>query len=151
MSKPCIQHIESVWKEKTGSANHLFNKGKFKEALIGYEAALIDAEMLNDCRYEAARKGIPFMQIYAISCNNIAFTHEEMGEVESCKNMLERVLHYFLFLYREGRADDTVLQNELKTAFFAYKDFSGRYGLELQGQLKVFGAIREHFLSSFTI
>ena len=41
MSQLCIQHIESVWKEKTGSANHLFNQGKFKEALSSYKAALI--------------------------------------------------------------------------------------------------------------
>ena len=150
MSKPCIQHIESVWKEKTGSANHLFNKGKFKEALTGYESALFNAEMLNDRRSEAARKGIPFMQIFAISCNNVAFTYEEMGEVESCKKMLERVVYYFLFLSRDGQADDAALQNELKRAFLTYKDFSGRYGLELQDQQKVFGAIREHFLSSST-
>ena len=100
--------------------------------------------MLNERGSEATRKGIPFMQIFVISCNNIAFTYEEMGEVESCKKMLERVIYYFLFLSREGQANDAALQNELKRAFLTFKDFSDRHGLEFQAQQKIFDAIREH-------
>ena len=148
MSDSQIRHIEESWKEKTDSANQLFNKSRFKEALTGYEAALLNAEVLNDHKPEATRLGIPFMQIFAISCNNMAFTYEEMGEVGSGKKLLERVIHYFLFLSREDRADDAALQNELKRAFLTYKDFSGRHGLELPDQQKVFDSIRKH-TSSF--
>ena len=148
MSNPQIRHIEESWKEKTNSANQLFNQSKFKEALTGYEAALFNAMILNDHKPEATRLGIPFMQIFAISCNNMAFTYEEMGEVGLGKKMLERVVHYFLFLSQENQTNGVILQNELKRAFLTYRDFSVRQGLELQDQQKVFDTIQEHISSS---
>ena len=151
MSELCMRHIESVWKEKTDAANQLFKEGKYKEALTGYKEALFRAEVLNHHKSEAARLGIPFMQIFAISCNNVAFNYEEMGEIKQCKKMLERVIYYFLFLIEGGQADDPAVQNELKRAFFTYKDFSVRCGVAPQDQQTVFGNIQGHFTPSSTV
>jgi|GEM_PF-904039 len=150
MSEPCMQHIESVWKEKTNSANQLFNERKFKEALMGYEEALCRAEVLNNHQLDAIEKGIPFLQLFAISCNNIAFTYEEMGEIEKGKKMLKRVIYYFVFLSK-GQADDSVIQNELKRALLTYKDFADKNALEPQDQQTVFANIQEYVKSTSTI
>lgn len=150
MSESCMQHIESVWKEKTNSANQLFNERKFKEALMGYEEALCRAEVLNNHQADAIGKGIPFMQVFAISCNNIAFTYEEMGEIEKCKKMLKRVIYYFLFLSKD-QTDVSIVQNELKIALLTYKDFADKNALEPQDQQTVLDNIQEHVKSISTI
>lgn len=150
MSEMCLQHIESVWKEKTTSANQLFNERKFKEALMGYEEALCRAEVLNNHQIDAIEKGIPFLQVFAISCNNIAFTYDEMGEIEKGEKMLKRVIYYFIFL-SEGQAHDSVIQNELKTAHLTYKHFADKNAIEPQDQQTVFANIQEHVKSTSNI
>ncbi len=150
MSESCMQHIESVWKEKTNSANQFFNEGKLKEALMSYEEALYRAEILNNHQLEAKEKGIPFMQVFAISCNNIAFTYEEMGEIEKGNKMLQRVIYYFLFL-ANGQTDDSVIKNELKRALLTYKEFADKNALKPQDQQPVFANIQEHVKSTSTI
>lgn len=150
MSESCMQHIESVWKEKTNSANQLFNERKFKEALMGYEEALFRAEVLNNHQLDAIEKGIPFMQVFAISCNNIAFTYEEMGEIEKGKKMLERVIYYFIFLSK-GKANNSVIQNGLRRAFLTYKHFADKNAIEPQDQQTVFANMQEHVKSTSII
>lgn len=145
MSESCIQHVESVWKEKTNSANQFFNEGNFKKALIIYEEALFRAEVLYNNRFKAFNLNVPYKQIFAISCNNIAYTHEEIGEIEKGEKMLQRVIYYFLYLPIEDKSDHSVIQNELKRAFFTYKDFADRNNIEVKSYQKILHNIQDEF------
>jgi tetratricopeptide (TPR) repeat protein len=145
MSESCIQHVESVWKEKTNSANQFFNEGNFKKALIVYEEALLRAEVLCNNKSETVNLGIPQKQIFAISCNNIANTCEEIGEIEKGEKMLQRVIYYFLFLTKERRGNISMIQNELKRALFTYTDFADRNNLKAKSYQKILDTIQEEF------
>ena len=145
MSESCIQHVESVWKEKTNSANQFFNEGNFKKALIVYEESLFRAEVLCNNRFKAINLSIPYKQIFAISCNNIAYTHEGMNEIGKGEKMLKRVIYYFLFLTIESQGNNSIIQNELKRALFTYTDFADRNDLEAKSYQKILHNIQEEF------
>jgi hypothetical protein len=147
MSESCIQHVECVWKEKTNSANQFFNKGNFKKALIVYEEALFRAEVLCNNRLKTVNLSVPYKQIFAISCNNIAFTYEGIGEIKKGEKMLQRVIYYFLFLTKESQEDNSIIQNELKRALFTYTDFADRNNLEAKNYHKILQNIQEDFTS----
>jgi len=144
MSESCMQHIEDFWKKKTNAANQLLNEGKHKEALLVYEEALYRAEVLNNHQSDAIDLGIPFIQVFAISCNNIAFTYEEMGQIEKSKKMLERVVYYFLYLTKGKQVDLNEIQSELKRAILTYKEFVDRNGIEMESKKNMLSDIQEH-------
>jgi len=77
----------------------------------------------------SAKKGIGKKQIFAIFCNNIANTHEEIGQIDKGEKMLQRVIYYFLFLSNKSNVDKSVIQNELKRAYLKYKDFADKNNL----------------------
>ena len=145
MSESCLQHIEDSWKEKTKTANQLFNDGKFKEALTGYQEALYRAEVLNNFQSEAICIGIPFIQVFAISCNNIAFTYEELKEPKKGIKILERVIYYLLHLSKNDNLNPSEIQNELKRATLTYQEFLGRSGLELENKRSIITDIKKEF------
>ncbi|EAY28121.1 hypothetical protein [Microscilla marina] len=124
MSDSCIKHIEDYWKSKTGVSNELFNQGSFNEALLGYKEALYRAETLNNHFFDCIRVGIPFMQVYIISCNNIAYTYEVLGSKKEAKYMLRRVLYYLVDLLKHKKVKVTLVQTELKRAYLAYLQFA---------------------------
>jgi tetratricopeptide (TPR) repeat protein len=145
MSESCIQHIASVWKEKTNAANQFFNEGNFKKALLVYEEALFRAEVLCSNKLKTDRLGVPHKQIFAISCNNIAYTYEEIGEIKKGEKMLQRVVYYFLFLTKENQGNNSIIQKELKRALFTYIDFANRNNLEANGYQKIVHRIQQEF------
>jgi hypothetical protein len=124
--------------------------GSLKKPLWAMKKLYVELRVLNNHQADAIEKGISFIQVFVISCNNIAFTYEEMGEIEKCKKMLKRVIYYFLFLSK-GQADVSIIQNELKLALLAYKDFADKNALEPQDQQMVFDNIQEHVKSISTI
>ncbi len=142
MSESCIQHIETYWKLRTNTANRLFKESKYEEALLIYEEALYRAEVLNNHPSNAVALGIPFMQVFAISCNNIAFTYEEMGHAEKGKKMLERVVYYFLSLAKGESAYRNKIQNELKRAVLTYKEFADRNDISLSNQKNMLARVQ---------
>ena len=145
MSDTCIKHIEEAWKLKTELSNDLFNEGKFENSLNGYEEAICRAEVLNNNLIEAERIGIPVIQIFAISCNNMAYTYEKMGNCEEGEKMLKRVI-YFLLLQSNNKALNTKeIQNELKRAMLNYTEFANRNDIEIKNTEKVFTDIQEQF------
>ncbi|MBV7441521.1 tetratricopeptide repeat protein [Weeksellaceae bacterium TAE3-ERU29] len=124
MSDTCIKHIEDYWKFITNKSNELFNKGNFEEALSNYKQALYRAEVLCNNIPNCIKSAIPFMQIYIISCNNVAYTYEKLGKYDKAEHMLKKVISYLIFmLNKEELIKPVIVQSELKRASLAYIQF----------------------------
>ena len=146
MSDTCINHIEKHWQALTGSSNELFNKGNLKKALLGYKDAMYRAEVLNNNIEDCIRLKIPFVQVYIISCNNLANTYEDLGKKEEAENLLKRVVYYLLHLADNKALNIDEIQSELKRATLAYVHFSEKNNLEKRKQEKLFTVLKEQLL-----
>lgn len=139
------QRIEEAWKAKIEASNEQFNAGKFKDSLTGYTEALCHAEALNSRLNEVLPSEIPITQIFALTCNNIAFTYEGMGQPEKGAKMLKRVVYYLMHLAENRKVDSREIQSELTRAVLNYTRFASRNGLSVKDAAKVFEHIREQF------
>lgn len=146
MSENHIRHIENFWKVKTTASNELFNKGSFKDALSGYQDALYRAEVLNNNFTDCIRVGIPFVQVYIISCNNIANTYQELNQYKGAESMLKRVIYYLLHLEENKILNSNEIQSELKRASLAYISFMEKNNLEEFRQEHLFRQLKKHFI-----
>lgn len=146
MSETCIKNIEEVWKQKTVSANDLFNQGKYNAALNGYTDALFRAETLNTNHQDARSAGIPFMQVFAISCNNLANTYEELGELEEAQKMMKRVIYFLLHLSNNQDLDPSEIQSELQRASLTYSSFAEKHQINKNEKAEVICAIKEELV-----
>lgn len=142
---------EEAWKLKTETANDLFNEARFDDALNGYEEALCRAEVLNNNLIEAKRIGIPVVQIFSISCNNIAFTYEKMGKTEEGEKMLKRVIYFLLLQTNNKVLNTTEIQSELKRTMLNYTEFADRNTMEIKNAERVFADIQGQFEAYVTI
>lgn len=124
MSTSCLQRIENYWKLKTTDANKSFNKGKYKEALTDYKEALYRAEVLTTNTKNCDGAGIPFIQVYIISCNNLANTYRELGYIDKAIKLLKRSVYYLLYLARDNDSHLQEIQSELKRAVITYFNFT---------------------------
>ncbi|SFW18744.1 hypothetical protein SAMN02927921_00424 [Sinomicrobium oceani] len=122
MSEVCLNHIEEYWKSRTVASNTLFNEEKYTEALAGYKEALYRAEVLNNHFETCKSSEIPFIQIYMISCNNMAFTYLEMKQQKKAEAILRRSMYYLLHQLRKKAMKDCkiMLQKELQRASVSY-------------------------------
>lgn len=149
MSDNCMNHIESYWKELTVSANKHFNNGDLEKALSGYKEALYRAEVMNNHIPDCLRLKIPFIQVYIISCNNLANTYQDMGQKDEAEKMLKRAVYYLLHIAgNEGLNMDEIL-SEMRRATVAYIHFME--GTD-EGKTKVdllFRILREHLLDEY--
>ena len=126
MSKECIHQIENYWKVKTATSNEFYQQGKYEMAYSGYEQALYRAEVLNNHMDDAIKSGVPFIQVYIISCNNLAETALKLERKEESDKMYKRVVYYLLNLCKRSEVDQNIIQNELKRASLTYVDFLER-------------------------
>jgi len=138
MSDTCMNHIEGHWKALTDTANGRFRNGELEKALETYQEALYRAEVLNNHRQDCLRLRIPFVQVYIISCNNLANAYTELGRRREAEKMLRRVVYYLLHL-SSGREeiDRAELQRELRMASVALLGFSGKTAEGLEKRKKV--------------
>ncbi len=148
MSDTCMNHIERHWQALTVSSNELFNKGDFEKALSGYKNALYRAEVLNNNISECIRLKTPFVQVYIISCNNLANTYEELGNKEDAENLLKRVVYYLLHLTANKELNIDELQSELKRATLAYVNFLEKNDIVKSTQEKLFTVLKEQLLEN---
>ncbi len=146
MGDTCMNHIERYWQELTASTNELFNKGDFKKALIGYENALYRAEVLNNNISDCIRMKIPFLQVYIISCNNVAYTYEELGKQDEAENMLKRTVYYLLHLMNNSELNTNEIQSELKRATVAHAQYVEKKSNGTVKQEQLVSAIKEHLV-----
>ncbi|MCG8900526.1 tetratricopeptide repeat protein [Tenacibaculum finnmarkense] len=124
MSNTCITRIENYWKIKTKNANDLFNQGNYNEALTYYTDALYRAEVLTKNTRTCNNVGIPFMQVYMISCNNLANTYKELGKPKQAVRMLKNYVYYLLHLIEKNKNDTQEIQLELRRATLNYFSFT---------------------------
>ncbi|MFB9057911.1 tetratricopeptide repeat protein [Mariniflexile ostreae] len=132
MSDTCLKRIENYWKAKTEASNILFNKGRYEEALLGYRDALYRSEVLNNNRLKCQKLEIPFIQLYIISCNNIANTYEELGNLIEAEKMLKQSIYFTLHLMSSKSIVQNDIHSELKRATLTYYEFT-----EKNGHLKI--------------
>jgi hypothetical protein len=137
MCESLLKHIENHWKAKTEVSNALFIKGDYEQSLNGYREALDHAKVLNTYTKEATRLNIPFVQLFAISCNNIAFTYEEMKMKKKGSKMLKRVIYFSLTLCGNSMVNSDEIQSGLKIAMLNYTDYAERNRLQTQDITKV--------------
>ncbi|SHG61046.1 hypothetical protein [Pedobacter caeni] len=123
MTAADIQNIEISWKTNTLASCKLFNEGILEDALSGYKTAFQLAESLNNNMAECIKKDIPFIQVYVISCNNIAHTYVAMGLKDQAESMFRQVLRYLLNLRKQPDISIVELLNELKRATIEYVSF----------------------------
>ncbi|MCD8449744.1 tetratricopeptide repeat protein [Tenacibaculum dicentrarchi] len=124
MSNTCITRIENYWKIKTKNANELFNQGNYNEALTYYTDALYRAEVLTKNTENCDNVGIPFVQVYMISCNNIANTYKELGKPKQAIKILKNSVYYLLYLVENNQNSIPRIQSELRRATLNYFNFT---------------------------
>lgn len=145
MSDFCINNVENHWKTLTNLANDFFNKKNYKLALNNYKNALYRAEVLNNHLQECIRLKIPFIQVYIISCNNLANTYKELEQMEEAENILKRTVHYLLHLTRNKNLNKYEIQTELKRASLNYINFTEQISNNKAKQVYLYKQIKEHF------
>ena len=96
MSDTCVNHIENYWKILTEEANESFNEGNYEVALSGYLNALYRAEVLNSNFLDCVRLKVPFVQLYVVSCNNLANCYQEIKDLKNAEEMLQKVIYLSL-------------------------------------------------------
>lgn len=146
MSNTCIVTIEKQWKTKTTNANSLFNKNCFAKAIAEYNQALYKAEVLNMHSADCKRVNIPYMQIFIISCNNLANSYEALGKLEEADIMLRRSVYYLLSLINQKDNELSIIQPELKRATLTYSQFVDKHDRENSKKKQVFEHLKEEFL-----
>ncbi|MDL5512454.1 tetratricopeptide repeat protein [Arenibacter sp. M-2] len=144
MCETRLKHIANDWKAKTEASNTLFRKGDYEQSLNGYRDALDRAKVLNNYKKEATRLNIPFVQLFTISCNNIAFTYEEMQMKKKGSKMLKRVIYFLLTLVESNIVNLDEIQSELKRAMLNYADYAKRNGLQSKNIANIREDIEEH-------
>lgn len=143
MSDFCIEHIENYWKVLTTSANELFDKGNYKLALNTYKNALYRAEVLNNHYADCLRLKIPFIQVYIISCNNLANTYEELNQLEETENILKRTVYYLLHLKGNQKLNKGEIQAELTKASLTYVRFAEKINIGKRKQEHLLKQLKE--------
>ncbi|MBL1407232.1 hypothetical protein [Sphingobacterium faecale] len=123
MENSCMKHVEEHWQTLTVSANGAFEQGDWQLALSLYNDALYRAEVLNDHIGECMRLKIPFIQVFLISCNNLAHTYQQLCREEEGENMLKRGIHYLFHLIRRKQIEFLEVQSDLKAAIANYVSF----------------------------
>lgn len=120
MKSICMNHEERYWKTLTKTANESFSCGHFEKALSAYKTALYRAEILNNHIPECTDLKIPFMQVYIISCNNLANTYIELDRFKEAENISKRVIYYLLHLATNKTLNTDEIQAELRRASVNY-------------------------------
>lgn len=143
-----MSHIERYWQALTVANNELFNKGDFEKALSGYKDALYRAEVLNNHILDCIRLKIPFIQVYIISCNNLANTYEELGKLEEAENMLKRTVYYLLHLIGNKELNMDEIQSELKSVTLSYVRFAEKTNTGKVKQEQIFRMLKEQLVEN---
>lgn len=134
MSESCIKRIESYWKVETTISNGNFDKANYENALTGYLEAFYRAEVLSNNFMDCLRFDVPFIQIYLISCNNLAHTYEELNKIEQARNVFCQGIKYLLHIEEKMVFNSHEVQLELKKAALNYINFVKKYKLDKAGQ-----------------
>ncbi|AEL25113.1 hypothetical protein [Cyclobacterium marinum] len=129
MSAQGLISLENTWKTHTNAGNNQFRTGCFMKALLFYEKALEIAKLINQHKEKCTKVSIPYIQIFVISCNNMANTYEELCKPEKTEKLLKRVVYFLLTLSEQGLVSSEVLHNEMRLSMINFTDYVKRNGL----------------------
>jgi len=146
MSDTCLNHIESYSQKLTVSANELFDRGECNQALSSYKEALYRAEVLNKFTNRCEDLDIPFKQVYIISCNNLANTYEELGELKEAEKLLRRVVYFLLHLAGNKEHNLDEIKSELKRATLSYLCFVEKTNTGKEEQKQLIAVLQEEIV-----
>lgn len=121
-----MNHLERYWKTLTVSSNENFNQKNYLEALKGYKEAMYRAEVLNNHWELCVQLKIPVIQVYLISCNNLAYTYEELHQLDQAQKFLKRAIYFLIHLLEHTDISSMEIQSDLKQALLTYADFTQR-------------------------
>lgn len=136
--------IEADWKARTAAGNVLFAAGRAKEAVADYAAALALAGTLNR-RSDCPQAAIPSVQIFIISCRNLAHAHLALGMVAEADAFMRRSVHFLIHLIEEEATEPALArmaQRELGRAMMAYAAFAHGTNLAPQSE-ELFRILRQ--------
>ncbi|CEN47117.1 hypothetical protein [Capnocytophaga canis] len=123
MSDICINHIENYWKLLTEEANNFFNQEKYELALDSYLNALYRAEVLSNNLQDCIRMKVPFVQVYTISCYNLANCYQEVKDLSRAEEILQKAIYFLLHLYEKNYEKESI-QKELRKSVLNYLSFT---------------------------
>ncbi|MFD1629709.1 tetratricopeptide repeat protein [Pseudopedobacter beijingensis] len=132
-----MDNEEKHWEEITLLANQLFDRGDYEKALLDYKRALKLVEKLNEDVQNCLRLKIPFMQMYIISCNNLAYTYEELGQLDKATGMFKRAVYYLLHLQEEEHLNKNELYTAQRRAVLTYTDFIDKNNIQKQEKMQL--------------
>lgn len=123
---------EAIWKTCTEEGNALFSEREYVNALEQYVRAFEIATELLDVHAQAYfDAGIPVVPLYVISCNNLANTHWEMGDLEEADTCFLKPLHAVKAITQDMDTRDTIRYKALREVtrvMVTYLDFCGKTG-----------------------
>ncbi|MCW3464530.1 tetratricopeptide repeat protein [Chitinophaga nivalis] len=131
MRKRFLQQ-EDTWKTHTDAGNRLCQLHRYPEGIPYYEQALATAETLLteiDTVYQVAE--IPVIELYIISCNNIAYCYWELNDLESSESYFLQSLEKMEALSKSKQVSQYVQHKalrELTRVAVAYLDFCKKSG-----------------------
>jgi len=140
MADQWLISIENEWKIRTKSANEEFNNNLYINALSIYQEVLIYANRLNENASHCEELEIPFVQVFIISCNNIAYTHEECGELKEAEKLLKRPIYFVNHLMSSStlaQIERFHLASELKRTVLAYSLFCQRINIKIDSSVLI--------------
>lgn len=121
-----MNHLERYWKTLTVSSNENFNQKNYLEALEGYKEAMYRAEVLNNHWELCVQLKIPVIQVYLISCNNLAYTYEELLQLDQAQKFFKRAIYFLIHVLEHNGISSIDVQSDLKQALLTYSDFTQR-------------------------
>lgn len=86
------------------------------------------------------------MQIYIISCNNLANTYEKLDAINEAEDILKRVVYYLLHIINNNKINIEEGKSELKKAIITYNYFLDKNDIIRTKQKKLFSVVKEQLL-----
>ncbi|CEN41336.1 tetratricopeptide repeat protein [Capnocytophaga cynodegmi] len=123
MSDTCVNHIENYWKFLTEEANKFFEEGNNELALDGYLNALYRAEVLNSNLPDCVQLKVPFIQVYTISCYNLANCYQEVKDLNRAEEILQKAIYFLLHFYQKDYQKE-IIEKELRKSILNYLSFT---------------------------
>lgn len=131
--KKLLLTIEQAWKRETAQGNSCFEYHQYQEAITAYTNAFGFATALVveiDSSYAIA--GIPALEIYNISCFNLANLYWDAGDLEKAEKFFLQPQRSILSIIKNNQSASTATNasiRELKRAVLIYLDFCQKAGI----------------------
>ena len=127
MSTTDLTHIENDWKKATNLGNTVVSD-KVKASLYNYKEALKKAETLMKYHSKCIKLNIPVVDIFIISCNNLAEVYCLIKNWDKADKMIKRSIYYLEYLEKQDITNEFSVKylKQLTKQMLYYKEFTER-------------------------